>query len=151
MERRRRNNGLSMTTFRPQRSNPSRYVRRKTDANMLQVYITKCPAKLHSHCHEARKIVCNNFQGAVQAHVTELEFYTPQALPLARARLLRLAQISPLDVWIPARCSGDDHEISSRPSGKISRYKSAPCLGNSQTRRFKRHLFLNRNHDTQTL
>ena len=121
-----------MTTFHPQQSDPGRYVRQKADANMLQIHITKCAARLHSHCHKARKIVCNNFQGAVQAHVTELEFYPSQALPLNFVRFFRLANSSPKTARSPAKRSRDVRETSGKKSGEISRGVSAQLPGNGR-------------------
>jgi len=122
-----------MTTFQPQQSDPGRRVHRKAGANALQIHFTNCTTKLHGRFHEARKNVCSKFQGAVQEHVNEWSFYTREALPLSWLRILRLAQISPLDARSPARRPRDGRETSGKTSGGISRLKSAPCPGNGQT------------------
>ena len=121
-----------MTTFRPQQSNPSRRVRQKADADALQIHVTKYAAKLHSHCHEARIIMCNNFQGAGQAYAAELKFYTTQALPLVKTRFLRLANSSPMAARSPARRSSDGRETSGKKSGEMSRIISAQSPGNGR-------------------
>jgi len=55
-----------------------------------------------------------------------------QALPLVWTRILRLAQISPLEARSPARRPHDDREISGKTSGEISRRKSESCPGNGR-------------------
>jgi hypothetical protein len=122
-----------MTTFHPQPSDCGRRARRKADTNVLQIHVTNCAAKLHGPLHEARKIRCNNFQGAEQAHVTEWSFYPSHALPLPRARILRLAQISPMDVRSPARRPNNGRETSDKTSGELSRDKVAQFPSNNQT------------------
>ena len=94
---------------------------------------TNCAAKLHSHFHEARKIVCNNLPSVVQAHVTELPLYAKQALPLVWTRFLRLAKSSPKIARSPARRSRDCREPSGKKSGEISRLISAQHPGNGRT------------------
>ena len=126
MERRQRNNGLTMTTFRPQQSDHARCVRRKAYAGTLQIHVTNCAAKLHSHFHEARKIVCNNLSRAVQARVMQLPLYAKQALPLVKTRFLRLANSSPKTARSPARRSRNRRETSGKKSGEyISRHVRA--------------------------
>jgi hypothetical protein len=87
---------------------------------------------LNAQVHEARKIRRNNVQRTVQAHVTKLSFYTSQALPLGKTRILRLAQISPLDTRSPTRRPRDGRETSGKTSGEISRRKSESCPGNGR-------------------
>ncbi len=121
-----------MTTFHSRQSDWRRRVRKKANARALQIRATNCPTKLHAHFHEARKIRCNSVQGTVQAHIIELSFYAEQALPLVRTRILRLAQISPLDTRSPARRPRDGRETSGKTSGEISRRKSESCPGNGR-------------------
>ena len=109
-----------MTTFRPQQSGRVRFASKKAYAGTFQIHVTNCPAKLHSHFHEARKIGCNNLSSAVQAHVMELPLYAKQALPLVKTKFLRLANSSPKTARSPARRSRDGRE----PSGK----KYGECL-----------------------
>jgi hypothetical protein len=122
-----------MTTFQSQQSDRGRCVHQKADATALQIHVTKCAAKLHGHCHEARKIVRDNFQRATQERVMELPICAKQALPLRNRRIPRLAQVSPLDVRSPARRSNDDRETPGKTSGEISRLKVEPCPGNGRT------------------
>jgi hypothetical protein len=122
-----------MTTFRPQQSGRVRCASKKTYAGTLQIHVTNCAAKSHSHFHEARKIVCNNLSSAVQTHVMELTLYAKQALPLVWTRFLRLAKISLKTARSPARRSRDGRETSGEKSGKISRVMSAQCPGNGRT------------------
>jgi|ERR1035438_297137 hypothetical protein len=78
-----------MIIFHSRQSGYGRRVRKKAYAGTLQIHITNCAAKLHSHFHEARKIVCNNLSSAVQAHVMELPLYAKQAEPLRQRRKWR--------------------------------------------------------------
>lgn len=121
-----------MTTFHPQQSNRGRCVHQKAGATTLQIYVTNFTIKLHGHSHEARKIVCNSFQGVVQAYAAELEFYTSHALPLSRAKVSRLANGSPELVRSPARWSHDVREPSGGKSGKMSRATVAQCPRNER-------------------
>ena len=71
-------------------------------------------------CSRSRKIQCNDFQRAVQEHVTEFEFWASQALPLVWTRFLRLAKSSPKTARSPARRSRDGREPSGKTTGAIS-------------------------------
>jgi hypothetical protein len=83
-----------MATFHLQQSDRGQRVRRKAGANALQICVTNYPAELRDYFHEARKIVCNKLQGAVQEHVIELSFYAKQAVPLPRGRFLCCANVA---------------------------------------------------------
>jgi len=122
-----------MPAFRPQQSDHARYVRKKAYAGTLQIHVTKCAAKLHSHFYEARKIVCNNLSSTVQAHVMELLLYAKQALPLVKTRFLRLAISSPKTARSPARRSRDCRETSGKTTGKMSRAIFAQRPGNGRS------------------
>ena len=122
-----------MITFHSRQSDCVRRARKKAYAGTLQIHVTNCAAKLHSHFHEARKIVCNNLSSAVQAHVIELPLYAKQALPLVKTRFFRLANSSPKTVRSPARRSRDGREPSGKATGKISRVMSAQRPGNGRT------------------
>jgi hypothetical protein len=115
-----------MTAFCPQQSDHARCVRKKAYVGKLQIRVRNCAAKLHSHFHEARKIVCNNLSSAVQAHVMELPLYAEQALPLIGTRILRLAKVSPKIARSPTRQLRDGRELSGKKSSEISRAMSAP-------------------------
>jgi hypothetical protein len=121
-----------MTAFRPQQSDHARCVRKKAYAGTLQIHVTNCAAKLHSHFHEARKIVCNNLSSAVQAHVMELPLYAKQALPLVKTRFLRLANSSLKTARSPARRSRDGRAATGKTTDEISRVISAQLPGNSR-------------------
>ena len=118
-----------MTTFQPQQSNRGRLVSHNAHATALQIHAMNCTIKLHGNFHEARKIVRNNLQRAVQTYAAECQFYTSQAEPLSWLRFLRLAQISPKVARSPARRARDVRETSGKTTGEISRHKSEPRLG----------------------
>jgi hypothetical protein len=122
-----------MTTFQPRQSERGRCVHRKAGADALQNHVTNRTTKMHSYFHEARKIWCNHFQRALQEHVNEWSFYTREALPLVKTRILRLAQISPLDIRSPARQPRDGREISGKTSAGISCAMSAQLPGNGRS------------------
>jgi len=121
-----------MTTFQPRQSDRGRCVHRKAGANALQNHVTKRTTEMHSYFHEARKVRCNSFQRASQERVIEWSFYTREALPLVRTRILRLAQISPMIARSPARRPRDEREISGKTSAGISRAISAQLPGNGR-------------------
>jgi hypothetical protein len=110
-----------MTTFHPQQFDHSHCVHQKTGTSALQITATNCTAKLRSYVHAAGKIVCNNRQEAAQERIVEILFWTEQALPLVRTRILRLAKISPIVARSPARRSRDGRETSGKKSGIMSR------------------------------
>jgi hypothetical protein len=143
VERRQRNNGLTMTAFPLQQSVYARCVRKKAYASKLQIHVRNCAAKLHSHFYEARKIVCNNLSSAVQAHVMELPLYAKQALPLIFIRLSQLANGSPTIWRNPARRSRNGREPSHKNSGEMSRHfctisRQLPGAGNRDVAEFPR-------------
>jgi len=121
-----------MTTFHLRQSERGRCVHRKTGADALQNHVTNRTTKMHSYFHEARKIWCNHFQRALQERVNEWSFYTREALPLVRTRILRLAQISPIIARSPARRPGDEREISGKTSAGVSCAISAQLPGNGR-------------------
>ena len=120
MGRRQRNNGLTMTTFHSRQLDCGRRVRKNANASTFQIHVTNCTTKLRAQVHEARKILCNNVQRTVQAHITNLSFFTSQALPLVKTRFLRLANSSPTTARSPARRSRDGRATSGKTSGAIS-------------------------------
>lgn len=123
-----------MITFHPWQSDHARCFRKKAYAGKLQIRVRNCAAKLHSHFHEARKIVCNNLSSAVQAHVMELLLYTKQALPLIFIRLSRLANSSPMNWRNPARRSRNGREPSHKKSGEMPRLlpRNFPAMAGQQ-------------------
>ena len=122
-----------MTTFHPQQFDRGQSAHQKTGTSALQISVTNCTNKLRVHVHEARKVVFNKIQRAVQDHVIELEFNTREALPLVWTRFLRLANSSPKTARSPARRSRDGRETSGEKSGKSSRVMSAQRPGNGRT------------------
>jgi len=122
-----------MTTFHARQSDRGRCVHRKAGADALQNHVTNRTTKMHSYFHEARKNVRSKFQGTVQEHVSEWSFYTIEALPLVRTRILRLAQISPMIARSPARRPRDEREISGKTSAGISCAMSAQLPGNGRS------------------
>jgi hypothetical protein len=109
-----------MTTFHSRQSDRSRRVHQKANASTVQIHVTNCTTKLHGRVHEARKIRCNYVQRTVQVHITNLSFFTSQALPLVKTRFLRLANSSPKTARSPARRSRDGRATSGKTSGAIS-------------------------------
>jgi hypothetical protein len=123
----------TMTTFHPQQFDCGQCAHQKAGTGALQISVTNCTNKLRNHVCEAGKIQCNKIQSAVQEHVTELEFYTREALPLVSTRFLRLANSSPKTARSPARRSRDGHEPPGKKSGEMSRVMSAQLPGNGRT------------------
>jgi len=121
-----------MRTFHLQPSSRGRRVRKMANADTFNFTPQVAPSNLHSHVHEARKIVCNKIQGAVQEHVNEWSFYTREALPLVKTRFLRLANSSPKTARSPARRSRDGRATSGKKSGEMSRVISAQSPGNGR-------------------
>jgi hypothetical protein len=132
MERRQRNNGLTMTAFYSRQSDRARRARRNSNASTFNFTSKIPPLNLHGHVHEAQNIRRNSVQSTVQAHIIELLFYAEQALPLVWTRFLRLANSSPKAVRSPARRSRDGRETSGKKSGEISRAISAQRPGNGR-------------------
>jgi hypothetical protein len=114
-----------MTIFQPQQSNRGRRVGHNADATALQIHVTNCVRNSRRYFHEARKIVCNNFQSAVQAYAAECQFYTSHAEPLSWLRFLRLANRSLKLAQSPARWARDVRETSGETTREISRTR--PC------------------------
>lgn len=122
-----------MTTFYSRQSDRGRRVQKIANANALQTHVTNRATKLHGHVHEARKILCNNFQRAAQERVIGWSIYTREALPLVWTRFLRLANNSPKTARSPARRSRDSRATSGKTTGKISCVMSAQLPGNGRT------------------
>jgi hypothetical protein len=122
-----------MTTFRSQQSEDGRGIRQKAGTITFQIHVTNCVANLHCNVHEARKIVCNNFQRAAQERVIEWSFYAREALPLSWLRNLRLARSSPMTARSPARWQRDVRESSGKTAAGISCAMSAQFPGNGRS------------------
>lgn len=121
-----------MTTFRSHQSGHGRGVGQKAGTITFQIRVTNCARNLRCYVHEARKIVCNNFQRAAQERIIEWSFYARDAVPLVKTRFLRLAQISPMAARIPARQPRDDRTTTGKIAGKMSCGIAAQLPGNSR-------------------
>lgn len=95
--------------------------RTKTMTNAPQIHASNCTAKLRSYVHETGRIMCNSRQGAAQERIVEILFWTEQALPLSKTKVLRLAKISPIAARSPARQPRDGRETSGKKSDVMSR------------------------------
>jgi hypothetical protein len=120
----------TMTTFHPQQFDRGQYAYQKAGTSALQINVTNCTAKLRAQVHEARKIQCNNVSSMAQKHDCKYCFYAKQALPLSRAKVLQLANGSPVIARIPARRSRNVRDTTGKTSGEMSRVIVAPCPRN---------------------
>jgi len=122
-----------MTVFHSRQSGDARRTRKNENADTFNFASQIPPPNLHSHGHEARKIVCNNFSSWCNHKVQCYRFNEVQALPLVSTRFLRLAHISPKTARSPARRSRDGREPAGKKSGEMSRVMSAQLPGNGRT------------------
>jgi len=122
-----------MTVFHSRQSGDARRTRKNENADTFNFASQIPPPNLHSHGHEARKIVCNNFSSWCNHKVQCYRFNEVQALPLVSTRILRLANSSPKIARSPARRSRDGRETSGKKSGEMSRIMSAQRPGNGRT------------------
>lgn len=116
-----------MTTFHPQQFDRGQCAHQKAGISALQISVTNYTTKLRDYVYEARKVMCNKLQGAVQEHVIELSFYTREALPLSQAKVSRLGNGSPELVRSPARWSRNVRDATGKTSGEMSRATVAQC------------------------
>jgi hypothetical protein len=121
-----------MTVFHSRQSGDARRTRKNENADTFNFASQIPPPNLHSHGHEARKIVCNNFSSWCNHKVQCYRFNEVQALPLVKTRFLRLANSSPKTARSPARRSRDVRATSGKTTGEISRVISAQRPGNSR-------------------
>ncbi len=121
-----------MNTFHPRQSDCGRRVHKKANASALnftlQIPSSICTVMFTRHV----KPDATNFKSRCSRTVVCYRLDRVQALPLVRTRILRLAQISPLDTRSPARRPRDGRETSCKTSGEISRRKSESCPGNGR-------------------
>ena len=121
-----------MTTFHSRQSDCVQGARKNeisgTFNSTPQIAPSICTVMFTEHDKSAATI----FKSLCKRMAVSKCFYRVEALPLVRTRILRLAQISPLDTRSPARRPRDGREISGKTSGEISRRKSESCPGNSR-------------------
>ena len=157
MERRRRNNGRTMTTFHSQQSDCGRRVRKNENASTFQISRHKLHHQFAQSCSRSAKNPMQQFSshGAIAALLRIIAFIAGQALPLVRTRFLRLANSSPKIARSPARRSRDGRETSGKTIRRnVSRHVRAtsrqwPGSGNGNaaecpSRRLARQLALRR-------
>ena len=121
-----------MTTFHSRQSDSDRRTRKNENTGTLnftsQIARSICTVR-HTKRVEPDATI---FKSRCSRTVLRYRFDRVEALPLVRTRILRLAQISPLDTRSPARRPRDGREISGKTSGEISRRKSESCPGNGR-------------------
>ena len=119
-----------MTAFRLQQPNRGQRVRQTKNANALQIHVTNCTTKLHSHFHETRKIMGNNFPSWCNRKVQCYRFNEVQALPLVSTRFLRLANSSPKTARSPARRprDGANHPVRNPAKCLASYPRNVPAM-----------------------
>ncbi len=121
-----------MTAFHFQKPDCGRRVHKKANADTFNFTSQIPPPNLHSHGHEARKIMGNNFSSWCNRKVQCYRLNEVQALPLVSTRFLRLAYSSPKLARSPARRSRDVRETSGKKSGEMSHVISAQLPGNGR-------------------
>ena len=128
----RRNNGLNMTAFHSQQPNYARRVPKKANAGTFNFMSQNAPpicavafTKREKSCATIFTLLCSRM-------VVCYRFYTKEALPLSRAKVLRLTNGSPELMRSPARWSRDGREPSGKKSGEMSRATAAQCPRNER-------------------
>ncbi len=121
-----------MTTFHSRQSGDTRRTRKNENTGTLN-FTSQIPPSICTVMFTKRdKSSATIFKSRCSRTVFCYRFDRVEALPLVWTRILRLAQISPLDARSPARRPRDDREISGKTSGEISRRKSALCADNGR-------------------
>ena len=133
MERRQRNNGLTMTTFHSRQLGDARRTRKNENADTFNFASQIAPPICAVMHMEHDKSDATIFKSLCKRKVVSKCFYTREALPLVSTRFLRLANSSPKTARSPARRSRDGREPSGKQSGEISRVISAQRPGKSRT------------------
>jgi hypothetical protein len=121
-----------MTTFHSRQSDRGRRVQKMASARGFNSTPQIAPSIYTVMFTEHDKSAATIFNSLCKRRAVSKCFYRVEALPLVWTRILRLAQISPLDARSPARRPRDDREISGKTSGEISRRKSALCADNGR-------------------
>ena len=121
-----------MTTFHSRQSGDARRTRKNENTDTFNFASQISPSICTVMHMKNDKRGATIFKSLCKRTAVSKCFYRVEALPLVRTRILRLAQISPLDTRSPARRPRDGREISGKTSGEISRRKSESCPGNSR-------------------
>jgi hypothetical protein len=133
VERRRRNNGRTMTTFHSRQSGDARRTRKKENADTFN-FASQIPPSICAVMHTKHdKRGATIFKSLCERTAVSKCFYRVEALPLVKTRFLRLANSSPETARSPARRSRDGRATSGKATGKISRAMSAQRPGNGRT------------------
>jgi hypothetical protein len=133
MERRQRNNGLTMTTFHSRQLGDARRTRKNENADTFNFASQIAPpicAVMHMEHDKSDAII---FKSLCKRKVVSKCFYTREALPLSFVRFLRLANGSSKNQRSPARRSRNGREATDKTSGEMSRVMSAQLPSNSLT------------------
>ena len=133
MERRQRNNGLTMTTFHSRQSDCDRRTHKNENAATVNFAPQFAPSIYTVAFTKREKSDATIFKSRCSRTVLCYRFDRVEALPLVSTRILRLANSSPKIARSPARRSRDGREPSGKKSGEISRDMSAQLPGNGRT------------------
>ena len=133
MERRQRNNGLTMTTFHSRQLGDARRTRKNENADTFNFASQIAPPICAVMHMEHDKSDATIFKSLCKRKVVSKCFYTREALPLVSTRFLRLAKSSPKTARSPARRSRDGRATSGKTTGEISYAMSAQRPGNGWT------------------
>jgi hypothetical protein len=131
VERRRRNNELSMMTFRSPQPNCARHVCKQANADTFnftpQIASSICAVAFTKPVKPDAAI----FGSRCSRTVIGYRLDRVEALPLVKTRFLRLANSSPKTARSSARRSRDGREMSGKKSCEISRviYAQSPSNG----------------------
>ena len=121
-----------MNTFHSRQTDCDRHARKNENTGTFNFTSQIAPSICTVRHTKRVKTNATIFKSRCSRTVLCYRFDRVEALPLVRTRILRLAQISPLDARSPARRPRDDREISGKTSGEISRRKSALCADNGR-------------------
>jgi len=121
-----------MNTFHSRQTDCDRHARKNENTGTLNFTSQIAPSICTVRHTKRVKTNAAIFKSWCSRTVLCYRFDRVEALPLVWTRILRLAQISPLEARSPARRPHDDREISGKTSGEISRRKSESCPGNGR-------------------
>ena len=121
-----------MNTFHSRQTDCDRHARKNENTGTLNFTSQIAPSICTVRHTKRVKTNAAIFKSRCSRTVLCYRFDRVEALPLVWTRILRLAQISPLEARSPARRPHDDREISGKTSGEISRVMSAQLPGNSR-------------------
>ena len=121
-----------MNTFHSRQTDCDRHARKNENTGTLNFTSQIAPSICTVRHTKRVKTNATIFKSRCSRTVLCYRFDRVEALPLVKTRILRLAQISPLDTRSPARRPRDGRETSGKTSGEISRHKSESCPGNGR-------------------